>query len=72
MPGFENSDKFQDACNTIIRHPDCNTQDKTRTESVATFSQQTNYVSSDQATMVGSIYKRLVNGGVYVKHDWWD
>jgi len=69
--GFKNTDKFQQACRCIIHHDRADQPTKDFIQGVANTCNRTGYVSKKQAKCVGGSYMRIVNNGIYIKHDWW-
>ena len=68
---FKATPKFFTACDNILNHSDCSAETHTFIQGISTTCRRTGFVSAKQATCVGGTYKNVVNGGVYIQHDWW-
>jgi len=68
---FKATPKFFDACDSILRHKDCSAETYKFIQGISNTCQRSGFVSAKQATCVGGTYKNVVNGGRYIKHDWW-
>ena len=69
--GFTAKPQFFNAMGEILEHPDCTPDVSTFISGIVRTVQQTGYVSERQAVCAGGTYKAIVNGGRYVRHDWW-
>jgi len=59
------------ACNKILKHRNANNGDQDFVSGVVSFGKRTGFITREQAVQLGKAYKRVVNGGRYVEHDWW-
>ena len=69
---FKATTKFFDACDHILQHDDCSAETYKFIHGIANTCQRSGFVSAKQAKCVGGTYKTVVNGGRYIKHDWWN
>ena len=70
--GFAYSDKFGVACGELAAHPDCSADLAKLVTDIKQTAKRAGWVTSRQAYVIGKEYKRVVNGGRYIAHDWWN
>ena len=69
--GFVAAPKFFNAMDELLQHPECPKDTFTSINSVVDSANETGYVTASQAFHAGAAYKLIVNGGKYIRHDWW-
>lgn len=69
--GLEFTQPVEIACNTIIKSTKTPQQTINIISSIQTFGQQRGFITKPQATLIGGAYKKYINNGQYIKHDWW-
>jgi len=72
MSGFKYTAKFETAMKILANHRKCSSDTNTLVVSIVIDSKCAGFVSESQAELCGMLYKRIVNNGVYIKHDWWN
>lgn len=68
---FKATPKFFEAMDHLLAHDDCTPDTHRFISGMVETCQRTGFVSERQAECAGATYKRVVNGGRYIKHDWW-
>lgn len=69
--GFAAKPQFFNAMGEILEHPACTPEVSTFISGIIRTVHKTGYVSEKQAKCAGGTYKAVVNGGQFIKHDWW-
>lgn len=63
--------QVQIACREIIEHPNVKRRERGATKSIMKYGAEHGSITPGQAKLLGGVYKKVVNNGRYVKHDWW-
>lgn len=69
--GFEATSDFFEAMDNLLEHPECPEYTYELISGIVNNCHQTGYVTEKQARTAGGAYKAVVNGGRFIKHDWW-